>query len=112
MSSRYPALQGQRDANEASIIKALEAVGATVEQLPTGKGVPDLLVGYQPLGMLWDHPKNYLMEVKRQAVRGKIKPSDVILNKKQKEWHEAWKGQKCIVRTPEEALKVIGINHG
>ena len=97
---RYPATQGQRDANEAEIIAALEAVGATVEQLPTGKGVPDLLIGYRG--------KNLLMEVKKEAVKGKVFASHVKLNAKQVIWHDYWKGQKCIVRTPQEALDVIG----
>ena len=88
---RYPALQGKRDANEPAIIKALEAVGATVEQIPTGKGVCDLLVGY------WF--RNYLLEVK--IPKGK-------LNKVQKVWHSEWKGQKCVVYTPEDALRAIG----
>ena len=106
---RYPATQGQRDSNEAEIIKALEAVGATVEQLPTGRGVPDLLVGYMTE---WGIPYNYLMEVKPLPVKGKVFASHVALNKKQVEWHKAWRGQKAVVRTPEEALAVLGIKHG
>lgn len=87
---RYPALQGKRDENEPEIIAALEAVGATVEQIPTGKGVPDLLIGYG---------NNFLLEVK--IIGGK-------LNKKQQVWHREWKGQKAVVHTPEDALRVIG----
>ena len=93
---RYPATQGQRDANEPQIIKALEMAGATVEPLPTGKGVPDLLVGYRGI--------NILMEVKKEVVKGKVFASDVKLNAKQVIWHELWKGQVVVVRTPEEAL--------
>ena len=101
---RYPATQGKRDVNEPEIISALEAVGATVEPLPTGKGVPDLLVGYRG--------KNILMEVKKEVVRGKVYASDVKLNAKQVIWHDCWRGQKCIVRTPQEALDVIGLYTG
>ena len=101
MSYRYPATQGQRDSNEAEIINALEAVGATVEQMVTGSGVPDLLVGYKDI--------NYLMEVKPLPVKGKVFASQVALNKKQVIWHWYWKGQKAVVRTSEEALALIGI---
>ena len=89
--SRWPALQGKRDANEPENIAALEAVGATVEQIPTGRGVPDLLVGYKG--------KCYLLEVKMP--NGK-------LNKKQVKWHGNWKGQCCVVRNAQEALDAIG----
>ena len=90
---RYPALQGKRDANEPEIIAALESAGATVEQLPTGKGVPDLLVGYEG--------KNYLIEVK--TAKGH-------LNCKQFKWHCAWSGQVEVVYTPQQALDAIGMD--
>ena len=92
MNIRYPALQGKRDANEPEIIKALLAVGASVEQLPTGRGVPDLLCGY--MGM------NYLLEVKTETGQ---------LNAKQIAWHGSWHGKVSVVRTPAEALKAIGV---
>ena len=57
MTKRFAATAGKRDANEAEIVAALQRVGATVERITTGGGVPDLLVGY------WR--KNYLMEVKQ-----------------------------------------------
>ena len=98
---RFPALQGKRDANEPSIIAALEAAGATVEQIPTGRGVCDLLVGFTDIDdFLCTYRCNYLMEVK--TATGK-------LNEKQVKWHDNWKGQKCVVRTPREALAVIGV---
>ena len=112
MSYRYPATQGQRDSNEAEIIAALEKVGATVEQIPTGKGVPDLLVGKDMpcphCGAMF--PQNVLEEVKPEPVKGKVFASHVKLNYRQLAWHEWWRGQKAVVRTPEEALEVIGIN--
>ena len=87
---RYPSLQGRRDKGESAIIAALEAAGATVEQIPTGRGVPDLLVGFNGV--------NYLLEVKTPG--GK-------LNDKQVAWHGNWAGQRCVVRSPEEAVRVI-----
>lgn len=92
MSRRYPALQGKRDENEADIIAAYEAVGASVDQNPVGKGRTDLDVGYRGI--------NYKVEVKMPG--GK-------LNKIQRDWHKRWKGQKAVVSTVEEALEVIGI---
>jgi len=113
MSYRYPATQGQRDANESEIIEALEKVGATVHQLPTGEGLPDLLVGIRHFGIDGTRsgkPFNLLLEVKQQPVKGKVFASHVKLNKTQVEWHERWRGQVAIVRTPQEALAVIGID--
>ena len=101
MSYRYPATQGERDTNEPEIISALEAVGATVEQLPTGKGVPDLLAGYKG--------ENYLLEVKRNPEKGKVYASHVKLNPKQEIWHKCWRGSVSIVHTPGEALRAIGL---
>ena len=89
---RYPALQGRRDANEPEIIAALEEVGAKVVQIPTGKGVPDLLVGFDS--------GNYLLEIKMPERR---------LNQKQWEWHDTWPGQVDVVRSPCEALEAIGV---
>jgi len=98
---RYPATQGRRDANEPGIGQALERAGATVDMLPTGKGLPDLLVGYQGV--------NYLLEVKQQPEKGKVFASDVQLNPVQEKWHARWRGQVAIVRTPQEALAAIGL---
>ena len=42
----YGRRAARRDDNEAAIVEALRAVGASVEILGNGDGVPDLLVGY------------------------------------------------------------------
>lgn len=88
---RYPALQGKRDANESAIIAALQEVGASVVQNPTGKGAPDLIVGY--------FGETFLLEVKMPGKK---------LNAMQIKWHEAWTGQVAIVHTPIDALYAIG----
>lgn len=100
MSYRRKAIQGTRDANEPEIIDALKRVGATVEPIVTGEGVPDLLVGFRE--------QNFLIEVKPLPVKGEVFASKVQLNPTQVKWHKAWKGQKAVARTPEEALIVIG----
>jgi hypothetical protein len=80
------------DGNQSDIVADLRAVGASVESLATlGKGRPDLLVGYRGA--------NWLLEVK--ADKGKLTPD-------QEEWHPTWRGQVAIVRSADEALKVIG----
>lgn len=94
---RRPAAQGKRDANQSSIIEALEAAGATVQDLGTvGGGCPDLLVGYAGA--------NHLLEVKDPS---KSK-GDRELNEKQKAWHARWRGQRAKVETAAEALRAIG----
>lgn len=84
------------DANQEQVVSALRGVGATVQSLAaTGKGVPDLLVGYRS--------KNYLMEVKD----GSKPPSERRLTPDQEIWHDGWKGTVHVVNTPTEAVKVI-----
>jgi hypothetical protein len=101
-----------RDKAERGIIDALEAVGASVEQLD-GEDIPDLLVGFRG--------ENHLLEVKSPAelVTGKDRRKDGTpqvrrqaageLSKGQRTWHQTWRGKApSLVRTPEEALRAIG----
>lgn len=80
-----------RDANEPDIIKALEGIGASVEQISM-KGVPDLLVGYRAA--------NYLLEVKGE--KGKLTDDQAT-------FFGTWRGQRTIVRNVDEALQAIGV---
>ena len=75
------------DANHAEIRAALERVGATV--VPDGP--TDLIVGFRGA--------NYLIEVKTE--KGKLRPT-------QENFVRRWKGHVSVVRSIEEALKVIG----
>jgi Holliday junction resolvase len=53
------------DANQASIVSALRAVGASVVDLSAvGRGVPDLLVGFRG--------QTYLLEVKNKLGRNRL----------------------------------------
>ena len=80
------------DANQTEIVDALRRVGASVQPLHmVGQGCPDLLVGY--------FDRNFLLECK--VGKGKLTDD-------QKTWHGDWRGQAFIVRSPEEALAVIG----
>jgi hypothetical protein len=75
------------DANHAAIREALEQVGATVDTRCPG----DALVGWRGA--------NYLLEIKTST--GKLRAS-------QERFQAAWKGHYAVVRTVDEALKVIG----
>lgn len=87
------------DANQEQVVSALRAVGASVQTLAAvGKGVPDLLVGYQG--------KTLLLEVKD----GNKPPSERRLTEDQLKWHGAWRGGPlAIVDGPEAALRMLGV---
>lgn len=84
------------DANQGDVKKALQRIGATVQVLPVGDGVPDLLVGWRGI--------NFLLEVKD----GNKPPSAQKLRPRQVEWHEGWKGTVHVVNSPEAALAAVG----
>ena len=86
------------DANQEQIVQALRACGATVQSLAgVGKGVPDLLVGYQG--------KTLLLEVKD----GRLAPSARRLTEDQLVWHGAWRGGPlAVVDGVDAALRALG----
>jgi len=84
------------DRNQQEIMDAFRKLGATVQDLSAcGKGVPDLLVGYNGL--------NYLCEVKDHLKP----PSARKLTPDQMAWHGEWLGQVCVVETVEDVEKII-----
>jgi len=87
------------DANQKQIVTALRAAGATVQSLAgVGKGVPDLLVGYQG--------QTLLLEIKD----GHKPPSARLLTEDQLKWHGSWKGGAlAVVDSPDAALRMIGV---
>lgn len=85
------------DRNQAEIVFALRAVGASVQPLHTvGKGCVDLLVGWRGV--------NHCLEVKD----GQRPPSERELTKDQMEWHTNWRGHAMVVTSVAEALVAIG----
>jgi len=85
------------DRNQGQIVEALRKAGASVEPIfRLGRGIPDLLVGYRKV--------NTLIEVKD----GEAPPSKRRLTPDEQDWHDAWRGQVCVVESPEEALRAIG----
>ena len=86
------------DLNHVQIVQVLRQAGATVASLAAvGKGVPDLLVGYQG--------RNFLMEVKR--LRGKLNPTAKLTADQEKFFRE-WNGRVYVVTSPEQALEILG----
>lgn len=81
------------DNNQADIVDALRAVGASVLHLQgLEEGAPDILVGYRGV--------SFLMELKMDTGR---------VSKAQKQWHERWRGLRvAVVRSADESLRVIG----
>lgn len=83
----------RKDLNQTPIAEALYDAGLSVQFLHTvGAGCPDLLVGRAGV--------NYLLELK--SARGKLTPAELA-------WHLTWRGQVAVVRTIEEALRVLGL---
>lgn len=85
------------DANHGDIVRALRAVGCSVQSLAmVGAGCPDLAVGYRG--------RNFLLEVKD----GSKAPSARKLTPDEARWHEGWRGTVVTVRTVDEALRAVG----
>lgn len=88
-------MRNRIDGNHSEIIKALQKCGATVQDLSqVGGGCPDILVGI--------FGKNYLIEIKNPETKYDLSTEQIL-------WHDQWKGHKIVVRTVDEALRVIGV---
>lgn len=83
----------RKDANQAAIVAALEAAGATV--WPIGLPV-DLLVGYRG--------RNFLMECKN----GELPPSGRKFTDLQRKFMATWRGSMEIVLSAEDAVRRLG----
>lgn len=82
------------DANQAIIVEALRAAGATVALTHTlGGGFPDLVVAFAG--------RVYLMEVKNEDGKNELTEPEL-------EFLADWNLHYEIVWTPEDALEVIG----
>lgn len=85
------------DDNQAAIVKALRAAGATVQSLgQVGDGCPDLLIGRRG--------KTLMLEVKD----GAKPPSARALTDAQVLWHRYWRGGPVeIVKSIDDALLAL-----
>lgn len=92
---RMPKYAAKVDRNQSEIVEALKAGGCDVVFI--GKPV-DLLIGVRG--------QNLLLEVKVPKAKGerggKLTPEQEVFFKE-------WRGQNAIVRTPEEALRAVGL---
>lgn len=86
------------DKNQPEIVAALRQAGCSVVHLhEVGQGCPDVLVGRNDI--------NYLIEIKD----GQKSPSKRKLTPIEAEFHAAWRGQVCIAKTVDDALRVVGL---
>lgn len=84
------------DDNQAEIVKALRAIGCTVQSLAAiGKGCPDILVGFSG--------QNFTFEIKD----GSKVPSARKLTSDEQKWHTDWRGQVAIIESVDDALAFI-----
>lgn len=84
------------DVNQREIVKTLRKMGFTVLILSmVGKGCPDILVGA--------FGKNILIEIKD----GNKPPSGRKLTEHEQIFHDAWKGQVCVIKNIDELLNLI-----
>ena len=83
------------DANQGLIVQAAEQAFCSVLQLhQVGGGCPDLILGRK--GRYG--PENLLVEVKTDD--GTLTPDQI-------RFHREWRGQKAIVRSVDELLKLL-----
>ena len=106
-------MAARTDSNQREIVAALRKAGFSVCILSAAghggvAGCPDLVVGgpsrdqdYQA-DTHWANGAafNWLLEVK--APGGKLTPD-------QYRWHAAWRGQVVVVRSVDDALRVVGV---
>jgi Holliday junction resolvase len=90
-------MAARTDSNQKTIVAALRQAGFSVCILSAAghggvAGCPDLVCG--------GSGTNWLMEVK--APGGKLTPDQV-------KWYAAWRGQVAVVRSVDDALRVVGV---
>jgi hypothetical protein len=89
--------RAKTDTNQTSLTAGLRQAGVSVQPIHMiGQGCPDLLVGLAG--------QNYILELKAPGApsRQRLTPDEV-------EWHATWRGQVAVVRTLDEALRVVGL---
>lgn len=109
------------DKNQALIVRILRKFGVSVTCIhEVGRGCPDLVVGVRGLSLVGDFDRaevlrrlagvegltvhqgvNLLYEVKNPDARWRMTPLE-------RKWHRFWRGQKAVVETPGEALRLAG----
>jgi hypothetical protein len=86
-------MRAKVDRNHAEIVQALRSIGASVHSTAmVHNGFPDIAVGFKGV--------NYLFEIKDD--KGKLTPDE-------KRFADTWSGRAMVVRSKEEALKILGV---
>lgn len=84
------------DSNQPEIVKAARSCGASVQPIHTlGKGIPDLLIGYRGVNLLWELKDGLLV------------PSARVLTPDEIDWHAAWRGAVTVVSSVSDALEIL-----
>ena len=85
------------DDNQPEIVRALQAVGASVQSLASiGMGCPDLAVAR-------DGSQAVLMEIKD----GSKPRSECKLTPAEARWHKLWRGKVYVVHNSDEAIAAL-----
>lgn len=102
----------KRDANEASIVAALQAAGAAVDRL-SGDGQPDLLVSWAnelTLVEVKDLDGGVATRAPHRGDGNRLTGLLAALTPAQREWWAAWRGRPpLIVTNAMEALRALGV---
>ena len=99
-------MKHRTDHNQAEIIKAFETLGCSVFDLSNvGGGLCDLLVGLVGVNLLVEIKKpkgtdNAKIRTQFGIYKGKLTPA-------QTDFFKTWKGQKAIITTQAEAIKLV-----
>lgn len=93
------------DRNQAEIVQAYRAAGASVLHLHTLKGAADTLVGHPRAcpACGYEMRFNSLVEIKN----GALSPSRQRLTVAEARFHHEWRGQIAIATTIDEALAIV-----
>ena len=87
------------DDNQKQICKAFRDLGWSYEHTHTiGDGFPDGVAGHKK--------RNYLIEIKD----GSKPKSQKKLTPEEEKFHQAWKGQICIIESVEDVVKFVNEN--
>jgi hypothetical protein len=84
------------DDNQAEIVAALRAIGASVQPLHTiGQGCPDILVGLSGRNVLFELKNPNQVPSKR-----KLTDDEAI-------WFGNWRGEAYVIETADEAISIL-----
>lgn len=88
--------RGRVDSNQSRIVKELRQAGCSVAMTSDlGCGFPDILVGLKGV--------NVLAEIKDPNQP----PSKRRLTADEKDFHDSWRGQVCVIETAEDLLSKL-----